>query len=256
MGAGCSTFSKPSAGVPPTRWDALLATVGPALPRKLRLTTPGEKAHKLAKVMNLDSEHAYFHALTSHWDYPEDIVIGGKEPATRLTDPDASPNTDSFEHWMMAMDSQTYLPDDILVKVDRAAMANSLETRVPLLDHRVVELAWRMPLNYKIRGNEGKWLLRQVLARHVPLGTFERPKMGFAIPIDSWLRGPLKDWAEELLSEQNLRGDGYFDPAPIRTMWSEHQGGKRNWQYHLWTILMFQAWLENHLSPDQVPASG
>jgi asparagine synthase (glutamine-hydrolysing) len=229
--------------VPPARWNTLFGALSPLLPRKMQLATPGEKAHKLAKVTALESDQAYFRALTSHWDRPGDIVIGGEEPMTRLTNPDAWPQTDSFEHWMMAMDSQNYLPDDILVKVDRAAMANSLETRVPLLDHRVVELAWRMPLGLKIHNGEGKWLLRQVLARHVPLQHFERAKMGFAIPIDSWLRGPLRDWAESLLDERRLQSDGFFNSQPIREMWNEHQSGRRNWQYHLWTILMFQAWL-------------
>ena len=170
-------------------------------------------------------------------------MIGGQEPQTLLTDLNTWPKTDSFEHKMMAMDAQTYMPDDILVKVDRAAMAVSLETRAPLLDHRLVELAWRMPLNLKIRGNEGKWLLRQVLYRHVPKELIERPKKGFGVPLDIWLRDPLRDWAESLLDENRLKQEGYFNPAPIRQKWLEHVSGKYNWQYHLWDVLMFQAWL-------------
>ena len=170
--------------------------------------------------------------------------MGAREPSTLLTDADAWPHTGDLAQWMMAMDAQSYLPDDILVKVDRAAMANSLETRVPMLDHRVVELAWRLPFHQKIRQGQGKWLLRQVLYRHVPKELVERPKMGFAIPLDSWLRGPLRDWAETLLGENRLRQEGYFDPAPIRQKWEEHLSGRRNWQYALWTVLMFQAWLE------------
>jgi asparagine synthase (glutamine-hydrolysing) len=145
---------------------------------------------------------------------------------------------------MMYLDGMTYLPDDILVKVDRAAMGVSLETRVPFLDHRVVEFAWKLPLSYKIRNGEGKWILRKMLHKYVPKELVERPKMGFGVPIDTWLRGPLRDWAESLLNEDRLKREGFFRPEPIREKWRQHISRQSDWQYQLWGFLMFQSWME------------
>jgi asparagine synthase (glutamine-hydrolysing) len=177
----------------------------------------------------------------THWD-PNGMVLDGSAPATHLDNTPPLRGLAPIQR-MMALDTITYLPDDILVKVDRAAMAVSLETRVPFLDHRVLEFAWRIPQSMKVCRGQAKWILRQVLYRHVPQRLVDRPKMGFGVPIDEWLRGPLRDWAEDLLSESRIRRQGYFNPAPIRSKWAEHLNGQRNWQYPLWDVLMFQAWL-------------
>ena len=171
-------------------------------------------------------------------------MLGATEPSTVLTNADLQPNTPTDIERMMALDMLTYLPDDILTKVDRAAMGVSLETRVPFLDHRVVEFAWQLPLEFKLRDGVGKWALRQVLYKYVPKALIERPKMGFGVPIDEWLRGPLRDWAEELLDENRLRNEGFFNTQMVRKKWEEHLSGKRNWQYLIWDVVMFQAWLQ------------
>lgn len=204
----------------------------------------GDRMHKGAGVLGSRTIDDLYHGLVSHWGDPASVVIGGREPPTLLTGrrPDLA-GLDPIER-MMALDLVTYLPDDILAKVDRAAMAVSLESRVPMLDHRVVEFAWRLPMACKLRDGVGKWALRKVLYRHVPQSLIDRPKMGFGVPIDVWLRGPLRGWAEALLDESRLRREGFFDPTLIRRKWAEHLGGSRNWAYHLWDVLMFQSWLE------------
>ena len=172
------------------------------------------------------------------------MVRGGREP--QLPWQAVKANLQDPADRMMLFDLLGYLPDDILTKVDRASMGNSLEVRAPLLDHRVVEFAWRLPLRQKIRGGESKWLLRRVLERHVPRPLFERPKAGFGVPIDAWLRGPLREWAEDQLSEERLVREGFFDPAQVRSALTEHLNGTRNRQYQLWSVLMFESWLDLH----------
>jgi asparagine synthase (glutamine-hydrolysing) len=234
--------------LPPAAWDTVFRRLGHFVPPGLRYSEPGLKLHKLAETLAARTPEAIYWELMSHWKRPADLVPGAKEPPTVLTDPRAWAEVGDFEHRMMYFDTVSYLPDDILVKVDRAAMGVSLETRVPFLDHRLVEFAWRLPLGFKIRRGVTKWLLRQVLNRHVPRELIERPKMGFGVPIDSWLRGPLKKWAEDLLDPARLVREGFFNPAPIQQKWKEHLSGQRNWQYHLWDVLMFQAWLEHQNS--------
>jgi asparagine synthase (glutamine-hydrolysing) len=171
-------------------------------------------------------------------------VLNVKEPLTLLTQSSEWARVDEIAQRMMFLDLATYLPDDILAKLDRASMGVSLEARVPILDHRVVEFAARVPISMKIYSGQGKWLLRQVLYRYVPRELVERPKMGFSVPIEDWLRGPLRHWAEGLLNQDRLRREGFLRPEPIGELWTEHLSGQRNWQGHLWNVLMFQAWRE------------
>jgi len=230
--------------ISPKSWDRLADKTGIFLPQYARLNNFGDKLHKGARVMTSRSTDELYLGLISHWHDPTSVVVDGYKRSSLLSvDTSAINGLDDVQR-MMLLDMLIYMPDDILTKVDRAAMGVSLETRVPFLDHRVVELAWRLPQSMKLRDGETKWALRQVLYRHVPKALIERPKMGFAVPIDTWLRGPLRDWAESKLNKSRLQNEGFFYPEPIRKKWEEHLSGKRNWQYHLWDILMFQAWLE------------
>ena len=230
--------------LPPAAWNRVFTGLAIFLPARWRYANPGDKLHKLAGILAVRSPEDIYLALVSHWHQPAHVVIGATEPATVLTDARQWANVPDFESRMMYLDQMSYMPDDILAKVDRAAMGVSLETRVPLIDHRVVEFAWQLPLSMKIRHGQTKWLLRQVLYRYVSRELIERPKMGFGIPLDVWLRGPLRDWAEALLNESRLRQEGYFHPEPIRQKWAEHLSGQRNWAYYLWDVLIFQAWRE------------
>lgn len=222
----------------------LLEKAVDVLPEKLRVKHLADRLPKLAEMLALPNGEAVYRELISHAKEPEQLVLRAAEPDTVLGRPDRLPTLPSLRERMMLLDQMTYLPDDILTKVDRASMAVGLEARVPFLDHRLVEFAWQVPTEYKYRDGEGKWLLRQVLYRYVPQELMDRPKMGFGVPIEHWLRGPLRDWAEELLDEKRLREEGFFSPRPVREMWNEHVSGKRRWHYYLWDMLMFQAWLD------------
>ena len=228
--------------ISPKNWNKLLHSLLAVAPQKLRHTNVGDKIHKLAGVVGASTPEVVYRTLISHWDFPDDIVIAGSEPATILTTADGVAAGLPFVERMMYYDLLTYLPDDILVKVDRAAMGVSLETRMPFLDHRVVELAWQLPLHLKVRDGVGKWCLRELLFRRVPKHLIERPKTGFAVPVGDWLRGPLRDWAETLLDTRRLKSSGYFNAGMIETKWREHLSGDRNWHYYLWDILMFESW--------------
>jgi asparagine synthase (glutamine-hydrolysing) len=234
---GAAVGAMPAAG-----WNAVGSGLGRAVPA-LRQSRLGEKIRKLGPTLAADSLEEAYVGLVSQWSDAGAVVLGADGPSSPLDDPLEWRGMGDPTDGAMYLDTVTYLPDDLLTKVDRASMAVSLEARVPLLDHRLVELAWRLPRSAKIRDGQGKWVLRQVLARRMPEALFDRPKMGFGVPMGQWLRGPLREWAEDLLAEGRLRDEGYFDPAPIRARWAEHLRGRRSWNLHLWNVLTFQAWL-------------
>ena len=219
------------------------------LPGSFRQRIMKDKLQKVIGVLDAENPMEMYISFCSHWHNPADIVVNAQEPSSPLSDRNKWLHTHEDTFQMMYLDLVSYLPDDILVKVDRAAMSVSLETRMPFLDHRLVEFAWKLPLNMKIRNGQGKWMLRQLLFQYVPRELIERPKTGFGIPIDAWLRGPLRDWANDLLDESRLRQEGYFLTVPIQRIWTEHLTGKRNWSCHLWDVLMFQAWLNEQKAP-------
>jgi asparagine synthase (glutamine-hydrolysing) len=232
--------------------STLLRTISPINLTKLfkiapglsRQTNIGDKIYKIANILEADSSNDIYYKLCSHWQNPSEIVKNSEEPNTPLSKLKNNLGDLNSQQQMMVMDFLTYLPDDILVKIDRAAMSSSLETRTPLLDHKLIEYVWKIPHDLKFRNNKGKWILRKILNKYIPKKLTERPKMGFAIPIDHWLRGDLKNWAESLLNEKKLEQQGYFNSKLIRKKWTEHLSGKKNWQSDLWDILMFQSWLD------------
>lgn len=242
--------------VSPSVWNSALSLPLRLLPSRYRYPNPGDKLHKLSDLLGLRTHDEAYLRLVSHWQSPEALVQGAKEPATWLTRPDGVPSSISdIVRRMMFLDSVSYLPDDILAKVDRASMAVSLESRVPMLDHRIVEFAATLSTSLLRREGISKWPLRQVLYRYVPQALIDRPKMGFGVPLDSWLRGPLREWGESLIGGDSLAEDGLFNGELVRTAWREHQSGARNLQYLLWDVLMFQSWYAQYRESQSVSAA-
>ena len=225
--------------IPPEAWDAGAAGLRTLSGGRLDLRAAGDRAHKYAALLPYETSADLYDRLFSQWSPIETGLPGHAWPP-------APGEVDGIPEQMMYWDATGFLRDDILTKVDRAAMSVGLETRIPLLDPEVAEFAWRLPLAFKIHGGIGKSVLRKVAYRHVPRALLERPKMGFRVPLDHWLRGPLHDWADALLSTDRLRREGFLDPKPIRRAWDEHRSGRRNWQYKLWAVLMLEAWFDRH----------
>ncbi|MBT06342.1 MAG: asparagine synthase (glutamine-hydrolyzing) [Rhodospirillaceae bacterium] len=236
-------ISKAICSIPSQRWDTFFMRVSPFIPQSLRQAQYGEKIHKLAGIMNAKDKEDIYWKLISQWQNPHNALLKSTEPATLLSERHNWSSISNFQHQMMLMDTVTYLPDDILVKLDRASMSVGLEARVPFLDHRVFEFSWRLPIETKIYKNSGKRILKQVLAKYIPRHLFERPKMGFGVPIGDWLRRDLRSWAEDLLSEHDLKRGGFFEAGTVRRLWLDHLKENRNHQHRLWPVLMFQAWL-------------
>jgi asparagine synthase (glutamine-hydrolysing) len=195
--------------------------------------------------MTKNDNKVLYRELVSHWESPESVVIGCNSRQRHVTDSSDETDFESFLAWMMYADSVSYLPDDILVKVDRAAMSTSLETRAPFLDPNVINAAVNLPMSFKLRDGQTKWCLKEILADYLPRDLINRPKMGFGVPLGQWLRGPLKSWAHDLLQPEKLRREGYFDEKRVNQVLCEHVNGQRDWHYHLWDVLMFQSWKEN-----------
>ena len=227
----------------PRQWNHMVSRIThrQAVPG---LNCAGDKIHRLARILSAQDSFLRYQAILSVCESRDAVLPGADEPATFLRDRCQGTGFSDFRRHMMFLDAVTYLPDDILAKVDRASMAVGLEARIPFLDHRVVEFAARLPLSMKLRDGVGKWILRRVLYQYVPKQLIERPKKGFALPIADWLRGPLREWCEDLLQEQRLRDEQYFHPGVVRKLWHEHVSGERDLSPRVWGLLMFQAWLD------------
>ncbi len=236
-------------GVPPRAWDRIFAALAFLLPALAKQRLPGEKLHKLAQALPARVPPAFYAALVSAWPDPGLLVPGASEAPWALRQPGSWPRASLCPQgstaWMQYLDAAWYLPGDILTKVDRATMSVGLESRAPYLDHRVAEFAWSLPAHMRVRSGQGKQALRGLLTRYLPPELWERPKMGFGVPLCAWLRGELKDWAQALIDPARLRREGHLEPGPVARAWAEHQSGRFNRQYRLWPVLMFQSWLEN-----------
>jgi asparagine synthase (glutamine-hydrolysing) len=225
-------------------WGAVCNPLFSLLPDSKKISHPGRKIKKLSKILQADDEDILFQEQQKQWD-PEEVLVSGSPHRTLLSDSSLGLSTASFLERMMFVDQNTYLPDDIMVKVDRCSMGVSLEAREPLLDYRLLEYAWKMPMSLKLEGSQAKIALRRILSRYIPPALVNRKKRGFEIPISEWLRGPLREWASELLNEQRLREGGFINAERVTKKWEEHLAGTHEWHILLWNVLMFQAWLKS-----------
>lgn len=228
----------------PEHWDKIFQCLDVFIPRKWRHKTLGDKLHKTAQMLSCYSSEEIYQEIVSHWKSPEHIVYG---VGHTIINANPSLTLAELEYRMMYLDSITYLPDDVLTKVDRAAMGVSLETRVPFLDPRIISAAWNIPLNMKIRDGKGKWVLRQLLERYIPCSLIDRPKTGFSVPIDAWLKGPLKEWAMDLLSDHRIKDQGIFKPDIIQYYVNDYFSGKYSNHNNLWSLLMYQSWHSHYI---------
>ena len=235
---GSQTISKIPAGI--------LNSLHKVFPMINKSNNFSDRVFKGGRLLKAESVDQFYLEFISYWNNPEALVINSKEPKTILNSNNKSAHNMTNTERMMYLDLLSYLPGDILTKVDRASMAVSLETRLPFMDHRLIEFAWTLPNEYKYKNGRTKWILKEVLNKYIPKKLYDRPKQGFGIPINEWLKGSLREWAEELLNEQKLKEQGYFDAIKIREKWMQHQSGKSNWQHQIWNILMFQSWLEEN----------